>query len=67
MQYLEGYGKMLTVRDGWVECPVCHRNKRLKRIDPTESAERVGVYCRDCKRTIYITIKQGQSFESRSQ
>ena len=61
------YGKMIPVVNGWITCPRCRRNKRLKRITPNEDAERVGVFCRDCKQTIFITIKQGQSFESRSQ
>ncbi|MBQ9685044.1 MAG: hypothetical protein IJV41_00660 [Oscillospiraceae bacterium] len=61
------YGRILTVEDGWLTCPNCRRNKRLKRIEPTEDAERVGVFCRDCKNEIYITIKQGQCYESRSQ
>lgn len=61
------YGKILAVEDGWLTCPNCRRNKRLKRIGPGEDAERVGVYCRDCKREIFITIKQGQCYESRSQ
>lgn len=58
---------MLVVEDGWLACPKCRRNRRLKRIGPTEDADRVMVFCRDCKTEIFITIKQGQCFESRSQ
>jgi len=61
------YGKMIPVQDGWITCPNCRRNKRLKRISPDESAERVGVFCRDCKTEVFLTIHQGQCYESRSQ
>ena len=46
---------------------MCRRNRRLKRIYPDEEAERVGLYCRDCKRYVYVKIHQGQCFESRCQ
>lgn len=67
MQTQARYGKILTVKDGWVTCPRCRRNKHLKRVSPDEDADRVGVFCRDCKTEIFLTIKQGQCFESRSQ
>lgn len=67
MQASTKYGRMLPVRDGWVACPRCRRNKHLKRVSPDEDAERVGVFCRDCKNEIFLTIKQGQCYESRSQ
>ena len=58
-------GKMLTVKDGWLLCPYCRH--RLKEVDPTENADRVKLYCRsrECKRHIYISIRQGRCFESR--
>lgn len=60
-------GKILTVKDGYLVCPVCKRNRRLQRISPETEATNLPVYCRDCKHEIYIDISQGQSFESRSQ
>ena len=60
-------GKLLSTEDGWIICPRCKRNKRLKRIYPGEEAERVGLYCRDCRRVIYVRIHRGQSFESQGQ
>ena len=66
MQDAEDYGKMLTVKDGWVQCPRC-RNRRLKRVSPDEEALRVGLFCRDCKATVFVTITRGQCFESQSQ
>ena len=61
------HGKMLTVRDGYLECPNCRRNKRLMKINPDTVAHRVVVYCRDCKKENILDIDKGQCFESRSQ
>lgn len=60
-------GRLIQTKDGWLTCPMCRRNKRLKRIFPDEEAERVGLFCRDCKRTVYVGIHKGQCFESRCQ
>ncbi len=60
-------GRLLPTEDGWLTCPMCRRNKRLKRIFPDEEAERIGLFCKDCKRTLFVRIHQGQCFESRCQ
>lgn len=67
MQTTAKSAKMLSVEDGWLTCPICRRNRRLKRIDPSEEAERVKLYCRDCKSEFFVTIHRGQCFESRGQ
>lgn len=59
-------GKMM-VKDGWLICPICHRNKRVMKIRPDTTAHRVVAYCRDCKNEIILDIDKGQCFESRSQ
>lgn len=56
----------LTVKDGWVTCPVCRRNRRLIRIDPETVARELPVFCRDCKNEIILNIERGQSVERRS-
>lgn len=61
------HGKMLTVRNGYLVCPRCRRNKRLYKLHPGDNAKQVTVFCRDCKAEIPIMINQGQCFESRSQ
>nr|DAI84542.1 MAG TPA: cysteine-rich protein [Caudoviricetes sp.] len=61
----ECYGK-LSVRDGWIACPACRRNKRLLRIGPDTVADRLPVYCRCCKREIILHIARGQSVERQS-
>lgn len=59
-------GKLLPVKNGWLICPNCRRNKRLMRIKPDTVASRVVVYCRDCKTEHIVDIAEGQCFESRS-
>ena len=61
------YGKMLIVRDGYLICPNCRRNKRLMKINPDTVAHRVVAFCRDCKTENIVDINRGQCFESRSQ
>ena len=61
------HGKMLTVKDGYLACPTCRRNKRLMKINPDTTATRVVAFCRDCKTEHIVDIEQGQCFESRSQ
>lgn len=60
-------GKMLTVRDGYLICPKCRRNKRLMKINQDTVAYRVVAFCRDCKTENIVDIDRGQCFESRSQ
>ena len=67
MQIQGKRGKLLIVKDGWLTCPSCRRNKRLLKIDPDTKAERLRVYCRDCKTEHIVDIDEGQCFESRSQ
>lgn len=56
----------LTVKDGWVTCPVCKRNRHLIRIEPETVAKELPVFCRDCKSEIILNIDRGQSVERRS-
>lgn len=65
MQGKESCGKLI-VRDGWVTCPVCRRNRRLLRVDPDTVAAELPVFCRDCKTEIILNIERGQSVERRS-
>ena len=67
MQLGPDYVKIPVTEDGWITCPICRRNKRLKRIFPDESAEHVALYCKDCKRYVHLKIHKGQCFESRCQ
>ena len=57
---------IINVKDGWVQCPVCKRNKRLLRVTPSTSARALPVYCYDCKTELILDI-EGQSVERRSQ
>lgn len=56
----------LIVKNGWLTCPVCKRNKRLLKIPPDTEARRLRVYCTDCKTELILDIERGQSVERRS-
>ena len=66
MKNVQHNGTMVTVKDGWITCPNCRRNKRLLRITDTTEAKRLPVFCRDCKTEIILDIARGQSVERRS-
>ena len=63
MRSPEIHGKLLTVKDGWLVCPVW----RLLHILPDTKAENLEIYCRDCKTAMQVDIAKGQSVERRSQ
>ena len=67
MQNQDTHGKMLTVRAGYLVCPVCHRNRRLAKIRSDTEGINIPVFCRDYKHEIIIDISRGQCFETRSQ
>lgn len=55
------------MKDGFLVCPRCRRNKKVIRITPDTTAINLAVYCRYCKSEIRIDILEGQCFESQSQ
>lgn len=57
---------IIVTTDGWVQCPICRRNKRLLRVEADTYARRLPVYCKDCKTEIILDI-EGRSVERRSQ
>ena len=67
LQKPDVHGRMLTVTEGFLECPYCRQNRRVMRIGPQSRAVGVVAYCRRCKNEIIIDIEDGQCFESRSQ
>lgn len=58
---------MLTVKDGFLQCPNCRVNRKVMRIDPQTTAQNLPCFCRSCKAEFRVDIVQGQCFESRSQ
>ncbi len=58
---------MLALEDGYVICPICKRNRRVKRVAPDEKGERILLFCRHCKNEFRVDIEQGQCYLSRSQ
>lgn len=58
---------MLTVKNGYLQCPNCKQNKHLMKINADTSATRVVAFCRGCKTEHIVDIEKGQCYESRSQ
>ena len=46
---MQGYYGKIPVKDGWIACPKCKRNRRLHKIEPDTTARNLPVFCRDCK------------------
>lgn len=65
LQAAPGCGKII-VKDGWLSCPICKRNHRLLRIDPSTEARSLPVYCRTCRSEIILEIDKGQSVKRQS-
>lgn len=56
----------LTVKDGWVTCPICKRNHRLLRVGPETEATELPVFCRTCRSEVILNIERGQSVKRQS-
>ncbi len=56
----------LTVKDGWVTCPICKRNHRLLRVGPETEATGLPVFCRTCRSEVILNIERGQSVKRQS-
>lgn len=67
MQTHGKYGKMLTVRNGWLECPSCNRNRKMMQVLPDTEGHKIIVYCRICKTEHIVDIVKGECFESYGQ
>nr|DAO54892.1 MAG TPA: cysteine-rich protein [Caudoviricetes sp.] len=57
----------LSIKNGWISCPVCGRNHRLLRITDETEACSLPVYCRTCRSEIILNIAKGQSVKRQSQ
>lgn len=55
LQELEKRGK-LTVKDGWLICPMCRKGKVLKVREDTE-VKNLEVHCKLCGRTAIVNIE----------
>ena len=65
LQSAQNRGKLLMVRNGYLVCPTCRRNRRLIQIKPDTEAHNLVVFCRDCKTEHIVDIVEGECFESR--
>ena len=60
----QGKSDILKVTEaGWIQCPKCG-NHHLKQIYKDERCERLRLFCRRCKQVTYVTIHDGQCFQS---
>lgn len=57
---------IIVTTDGWVQCPICKRNKRLIKVLPQTMARCLQVYCRECKSEIILDI-EGESVKRHGQ
>lgn len=64
LQTTQNHGKLLTVRDGYLVCPVCRQNKKLLPVLPTTSGRNIVCYCTKCKHRTIVNIDSGLCFES---
>lgn len=64
MQTSENRGKLLTVRDGFLICPICRQNRKLLPVLPTTSGSDIVCYCQKCKHRVIVNIDHGLCFES---
>lgn len=67
MQATQKSDMILTVRDGWLVCPICRKNRRLLHVLPETEADNLELYCKDCKSRLTVRITRGRSVERRSQ
>lgn len=67
MQSRTKYGKMLTVKHGWLECPSCNRNRKMMQVLPDTEGHKIVAFCRICKTEHIMDIVKGECFESYGQ
>lgn len=64
MRVEQKHGKLLTVRNGYLVCPVCRRNLKLMPVLPNTSGVNIVAYCSKCKSRTIVDIDKGLCFES---
>lgn len=58
---------MLSMKDGWLKCPNCRKNRRMMKVRPDAEGKRLTAYCRVCRQEIIIDIHKGACFKSQGQ
>ena len=59
-----GAADNLDTENGWLICPICHRNRRLLRVLGNTEARNLQLFCRTCKQEIVVNIEKGQCYKS---
>ena len=66
MRVEQKHGKLLTVRNGYLQCPSTGcRNRRLIQVPHDAFASHLVVSCRECRWRLIVNMDDGQCFESR--
>lgn len=57
-------GKILTVKSGFLVCPICRRKMHGIRVTPRTQATNLPIRCETCKHEYNLIIDSGQCFDS---
>lgn len=67
LQKTEKRDRLITIRGGYVRCPFCRRNRKVKRIGEHEFGHDIVCFCRTCKTEFEVDVDEdGQCYLSRS-
>ena len=67
MQYSKKTGyemKELQVKNGYLVCPVCRRQKHLQKVNGNEYIRNAELFCNSCKSKVYVDIIGGKCYSS---
>ena len=50
---------LISAKDGWITCPICH--KKLQRITQDTEAEHLPIWCPRCRQEYTVEIRRDRS------
>jgi uncharacterized Zn finger protein (UPF0148 family) len=57
-------GKILSVKDGFIVCPVCRKKMHGIRVTSRSQAANIQIKCETCKNAYSLIIDSGRCFDS---